>query len=469
MSWPAVVLWMLILGAAFTEGPALLYLLVVCGIFGSLQMLPGDGSGVTLLPQSVCAAFFVCKVMLWPGNITRAAEAALDPLRVGLFAAFMLFALVTAITLPRAFAGMVEVVPVSGFRFGTSVLAPISGNYTQSGYMLLSFATTLCVAVIGARDDVRRHYLLAVLTAAICLVLSGLADLVLYHAGLSALLDPFRTATYALLTDVEAVGAKRVVGLTPEASTYGSFCVGALGLLTFLRRFYRPGIEHLCVVATIVMLIVMTALSTSSSSYVGLAVFAMIYGIDFLRRFLRPARGQKGALRVEAGILGAITFIAFALVVLVPGVADPLVEMVDKMVFQKSATASYIERSAWNQVGWQAFLDTGGLGTGLGSIRVSNWSLSILGSTGMFGGLLMFGFVLQKLILTPRNATAQDAEFALGLKAAIAPTFVMYQLGGTIPDIGISTSLILGLLSVEYATRRAQGSEPSRARGIAPA
>ncbi len=65
-----------------------------------------------------------------------------------------------------------------------------------------------------------------------------------------------------------------------------------------------------------------------------------------------------------------------------PDLFDPIVSLVNKMVFQKASSASYAERSLWNRVGWHAFLDSGGLGAGLGSIRVSNWGISILAVPG---------------------------------------------------------------------------------------
>ena len=70
MSWPAAVLWVLMIAAVLSRGPSLLYLLMITGAFGSLQMLPFNG-GVNLLPQSACAALFVCKALIQRGNIDK--------------------------------------------------------------------------------------------------------------------------------------------------------------------------------------------------------------------------------------------------------------------------------------------------------------------------------------------------------------------------------------------------------------
>lgn len=62
---------------------------------------------------------------------------------------------------------------------------------------------------------------------------------------------------------------------------------------------------------------------------------------------------------------------------------DALSNMVDTVVFQKTSSESYIERSGWTRYGWKAFLATEGWGVGLGSARTSNWYVSILSNTGL--------------------------------------------------------------------------------------
>lgn len=465
MSWPAALLWVLILAGAVSSGPGLLYLLIISGVFGSLQMLPGGGGGANLLPQSACAAAFVCKVMIQRGNILRGAEAALDPQRLVLFTAFLVYAVFGAIMLPRVFSGMMEVVPVSAFRFGTDILKPGAGNITQSCYMTLSYATTLVFAIIGQVEATREHYLRALLCTAYALVATGIVDLVTFTLNIGAVLDPFRTATYALLTDVEAEGAKRVVGLMPEASSYGTACVGLLAALTFTRPLYRQGTEQLLVAGAIGLLTLMTMLSTSSTAYVGLAVFGLVYGLDLLMRMLDKTSIRRDQISMELSLIVLAAFAVFVAFVIKPTIFDPVVAMVDKMVFQKTNSASYVERSLWNQVGWQAFLDSGGLGAGLGSIRVSNWAVSILGSTGILGGLLMFGFLAQQLLAVPREVSRQTALFVTVTKLALLPVLAMYQLSGTIPDIGIAASVALGMIVAAHtpSVRWSQSSASARA------
>ncbi|WP_342165837.1 hypothetical protein [Methylobacterium sp. SD21] len=466
MSWPAVLLWLAIMAAAASRGPALLYLVLITGSIGSMQMLPGSGGGANLLPQSACAALLIGKVLIQRGNITRGTEAALDPQRLALFSAFLIYAVLGALVLPRVFAGMFEVVPVSAFRFGTDILKPSTGNITQSCYMALSYATTLCFTIIGQTDEMRDHFRTALICGAYALIGTGILDFITYTLHISAVLDPFRTATYALLTDVEAEGAKRVVGLMPEASSYGSACVGMLSLILFMRPFYRQGLEQVLAVVAIALLMVMTMLSTSSTAIVGLGVMGGVYGLDLMVRMLDPRNPRRDQLNIEISLIILIVFTIFVSFVVKPDLFDPLVNLVNKMVFQKASSASYVERSLWNRIGWHAFLDSGGLGAGLGSIRVSNWGISILGSTGLFGAVLMFGFIVQQLLAVPRTAPAHVKQFAAVSKLGLLPTLIMYQLAGTIPDIGILAAAVLGMVAATHAVRPA--SSPDLVPAVRP-
>lgn len=450
MSWPAAVLWVMMIAALFSRGPSLLYLLVSTGAFGSLQMLPFSGS-VNVLPQSACAALFVCKVLVQRGNVMRGIESALDPQRMILFTAFVVYAVFGALVLPRTFSGLFEVVPISAPMFGTDILRPASGNYTQSCYILLSYGTALALSTIGRSDALRTHYRRVLLCAAYVLVLTGVIDLVTYNLHIGYVLEPFRTATYSFLVDVEAEGAKRVVGLMTEASSFGTVCVGLMASLVFLRPFYEKGLEHLLALGAIALLGGMTILSTSSTGLVGLGVLGFVYGMDLLYRTVDLGNKRRHQLRHEIVAIFLVLFLATAGTLLKPDLLDPVYTMIDGLVYEKAKSASYAERTMWTRIGWQAFLDTGGMGAGLGSIRVSNWAVSILGSTGVFGAMLMFGFIAQQTLTTPRSDSKEGMAFGTALKLSLLPTLAMYLVVATIPDIGIGVASMLGLIAATHA------------------
>ena len=356
--------------------------------------------------------------------------------------------MLSALFLPRLFSGLVEVIPVSGASLdGPSLVQPRSGNFTQLGYMIISYFTTLSISVIGSRDDIQRHFLRALIWTSLALIVSGLADLVCYRLGLSALLAPFRTAGYELLTDVEAAGAKRVVGLTPEASSYGTLCLQMTAALLLLRPLFRAGWERLVANLALIGVAGMALLSTSATAFAGGGVLAVVYLIDLAGRAIRPGGPGGKSVGFEFAVLAVSLVLALAAIGLAPKLVAPLFDMLNKIVFEKSATFSYYQRNLWNQIGWAAFLDSGGLGVGLGSVRTSNWIYSILASTGIFGGAMIFGFLLQKIATPTRGATPEVASFRKGLRLWLLPALIMSTLGGTIPDIGVMMSIALGMLS----------------------
>lgn len=461
MTWPAVVLWICIFGGLWSSGPALLYVFAVSQSFGTLQMLPGESlGGVNILPQSVCAAVLVAKIVLQRGNIVRGLATAFDPGRAGLLMAFLNYSVLTALLLPRIFAGQVDVVPISGaIVSGTSVLAPAPGNVTQTAYVILSTVTVLAISVVGTRQEFQRHFILSLWVGGVVLVLTGWLDLVSSSLGLSALLDPFRNASYTLLIDNEVLGAKRIVGLMPEASSYGSGCVTAAATLTLLRPCFEPRFRQIWVPLTIIGLLLMSALSTSSSAYIGLVIFVLAFGLNWMLRSLNPRALERGDLSIELAIVLGGAFMLLCAVVLSPALLDPINAMLNAMLFQKASSESYMERSMWTAVGWHAFVATQGLGVGLGGLRTSNWFVSILGNTGVFGACLLFGFVLRLMIVRPGRDTAYRAEMRRALRLSLLPSLVMAWFSGTIPDFGVAEGAVFGMLVA--LTNREIEADPS--------
>ncbi len=313
----------------------------------------------------------------------------------------------------------------------------------------------------------RIYYLRALLWAAYVLVLTGIIDLITYNLHIGYVLEPFRTATYSFLVDVEAEGAKRVVGLMTEASSFGTVCVGLMASLVFLRPFYKQGLEHLLALVAIALLGAMTILSTSSTGLVGLGVLGFIYGVDLLYRTLDASNKRRDEIKQEFAVIFLVVFVAIAGTLLKPSLLDPVSTMIDGLVYEKAKSASYAERTMWTRIGWQAFLDTGGMGAGLGSIRVSNWAVSILGSTGLFGAMLMFGFIAQQALTVPRSVSKEQAAFGTALKLSLLPTLAMYLVVATIPDIGIAVASMLGLIAATHTPRSALRSASTLSEGRA--
>jgi hypothetical protein len=292
----------------------------------------------------------------------------------------------------------------------------------------------------------------ALLIGNFVLIASGVVDMTLG----GPLLEPFRNS-YALLTEVEVLGSKRVVGLMPEASIFGSTCVGAAANLVFLRPcFENAGVRNYVVPLAILGLLAMVALSTSSSGYVGLAVFAICFAANWLRRAWSPDAPNPDGMKWEAilTLLAALVFLA--VIVMTPHALDYVFQMIDTMVFKKSETGSYEERTGWTKVALNAFFATNGLGVGLGSVRTSNWFVNILSSTGIIGTAFLGCFILRVYLRRCRAVDPRIREFVTALKFGMVPQFATAALIGTTPDIGVDLASSMGLITSLTSTNAAE-------------
>jgi len=441
-------LWLLIIVAAFWRGPLpLLYVFGATASFGSLQMVPADAvGGMTLLPQSVCAACLVGKILAERGNLARALTLAVDPATLGPLFLFLAYGILSAYALPRFFMNMVYIIPVRPIGDAPVLLEPTAANFTQSAYMTLSISLLLVVTLKGGQPDFRRHFLQALLLTGVVLIATGLIDLFLGAAGLSYLLEPFRNATYALYVDDTIVGYKRVVGLLPEASTYGALCVTAAASLAFLRPCFETGLRDSLVPATVLALIVMAALSTSSTAYAGLGAFAVAFAINWLRRCFTPHAPSRIGLYGEAFVVIAVVVGLLLVIVLAPGLLDPINALLDVVIFNKSQSISYIQRNLATTTAMDAFFATSGIGIGLGSARTSNWFVAILSNTGIIGATLLTWFIA-RLYLQRCRSDSRTVEIVTALKFSLLPWFVMQALAGTTADIGVWPMSFLGIIA----------------------
>ena len=167
-------------------------------------------------------------------------------------------------------------------------------------------------------------------------------------------------------------GVRRVVGFTPEASTYGSICVQFLAAIALLRTLYE-GRQRVLATTCAASLGVLAVFSTSSTAYLGLAVLAAVYAVNWIRRaILSSSLGQSGlVVELLVGLGVAATLLVIWLIN--PKLFDPLINLVDEQIFNKPLSSSFYERSFWNTTAWNAVLSTWGLGVGFGSTRTSNW------------------------------------------------------------------------------------------------
>lgn len=463
MTWPSVFFWFLIIVAFWSRGPFLLYLFGGLGAFGTLQMLPGESlGGANFLPQAVCASFLVLKILLSERQVARAVAALIGPAQLGLLLFFVLYGAVTAYVLPRLFHHAVSVIPLNVPSRVPVALEATTGNVTQPAYLMLSFGVALSFSIAGRRSEFRRQFLLAIFIGGIVLIATGAADIIASKTGLAYILEPFRNASYTLLVEDEVLGSKRVVGLMAEASVFGATCVGYAASLAFLRPCFQRHLRDWGVPIVVIGLLTVAALSTSSTAYLGMGVFSVAFGINWLRRsFTNNFIAKAGTIaEISFIVLSILTLLSIAL--LSDGLLDPVYALLDKMILQKSESNSYVERAMWTTSALKAFLETGGLGVGLGSARTSTWPASVLSNTGVVGAAIMASFlVVVYLQRTPRNHFLH--EYQIALKFSLALCLMLLAISATVTDFGLSAASLIGLV-VALASADANTSVPPTRR-----
>lgn len=449
MTYPAVIFWFLFLKAAVSRQQTLLLMLFASFTFGSLAVLPPEvTAGSSFVPKTMFALLLVMKVLV-PTLLTRSSLVLeLASLKnLGFLFAFLAVSLITTIFVPSFLADTISVVPLKSLGFAsTEPLRPSQGNITQSIYLSVSVAVAAATALIARSPPFPGQLLLAVLVGGITLLTSGLIDMFASAAGLASLLDPFRNAGYAMITNAEVLGVRRVVGLMPEASSYGSSCVAFASALAFLRPLYAPGPARMVASSTAVALIGMALLSTSSSAYAGLAIFSVAYAINLVRRIANfSAIGHTGlAIEFVVGLIAVVSILMALL--LQPELFDPLLRLVDEIIFNKAMSNSFVERSFWNQVGWNALFSSYGLGVGLGATRASNYFVAVISNTGLIGGGCFFIFLLQTM-LRRSYGLPQSRELVTALKFTIIPSLGMAALGSATPDFEPWLAIIFGAIT----------------------
>ena len=300
-------------------------------------------------------------------------------------------------------------------------LHPGTSNISQTFYMLLSASFFLAVLLVIRRYGITWIHRALVVTAVVHLVLS-----VLDVFELDVLLSFIRTANYALLTHHEVHGFARIIGGFSEPSAYGSFSSSLLGyfaLHTFGSRSWVSGFLAQALGFCVL-------LSFSSTAYFG-AFFVVFFLLMVIAKKTLFGSGIPRCFVYLGWIAGVLGIVFFML-------NSALVEQVlDSLIFNKATSSSGHERGLWAEYGFRTFLDTYGLGAGVGSIRSNGWLAVYLGSVGIPGFLLALAFWLQVLLKPLSQALSDEASaIFIACKVAVLVTLMMKLASATSPNPG---------------------------------
>ncbi|MEJ2458068.1 MAG: hypothetical protein P8Y58_07925 [Novosphingobium sp.] len=417
--------------------------------------------GLTFTPTPIVSLLLIGRTFLDRKGPAAFLTLAVLPGRLMLLTLFWLVAAICTLFLPRLFAGAVMVVPIRGIVSAASPLQPTAQNISQFAYLSISVFSVFAFARMLQPAAMRQHALRAMALGGIVTVATGMLDYASQFLPITPLLEPFRTASYSLLTDIEVLGGKRVVGLMPEASAFGAQCLAFLSGLYFYRRaIVDDRLRDLQVPAAIGLLALCAWLSTSSGTLVGVAVFVCVAALEWFARINADERKHAVYRRGLGGEM-SVTVLAVAAVAMLilfqPQVLDPVYSLVQRMVLEKQSSSSFTERGMWRSTALASLFQTYGFGVGLGSTRSSSSVVGVFSGTGLIGGALFYAFVLQCLLRRVRGAPAETQFILAAFRFSYIPPFVVSLMVGD-ADFGGMAAFGFGIVT---AVTIAQG-KPSR-------
>jgi hypothetical protein len=377
----------------YTSYRCAVYAMAVFSLFGCALAL-GLGS-VGILPAQLFLAFFAVRAFNLAGGKGLADAVTLDKPGFWLLCT-SLWGVAGAILLPRLLLGSTLVYPVdrSSEFILLKPLAPVSGNLSQTVYCVGDLVVYCCMYAFLKYRGAYRTLANAVFLLTILDVLAAFIDIASHKAGIDAL-SFVKTAQFADMTGVEMGGLVRISGTFSETSSFSGF---TLPLFVFCLNLwfvgFRPRLSGVLAATTGVLLL----LSTSGTAYVGLGGYLGVLVFSRPNLISRSATVRKQRMWVISAC-GGVLCVLYA-VVFLPAVVSALGDFVNTAILSKAGSDSGVERMAWNTQGVTNFIDTYGIGVGLGSIRASSFLVVVLASLGIVG-VVCYGMFLGKSLLTP--------------------------------------------------------------------
>ena len=398
-------------------------------------------------PAHLLLLFVVCAALARPRALAVVGRSLAFPNEGFWLLLTALYAVLSALLLPRIFAGATYVFEIARTAIGPGIvampLAPASGNITQPIYFLGDVVCFLAFAVFASEPNGLKAITRAVLFCAALNLLFAVLDVGTWATGNADLLSVIRNANYRMLDDATILGMKRIVGSFPEASTFAYFTHGwfAFCVRLWLSGWHKRATGPLALLSLAVLLF-----STSSTGYGGLAGFgAALYASIAGQVLIRPVPRQMLAFLLLVPALAAVLFVGLRLD---PPAWDAVRNMFDKTVVGKLSTASGIERAEWNRQALVNFSDTDGLGGGVGSVRASSFPVAVLGNIGVIGAAT-YGAFLLALFFRRRNRWSESypSDCQSAARWACFTQLVAASLSGSFIDLGLPFFVFAGLAS----------------------
>jgi hypothetical protein len=309
-------------------------------------------------------------------------------------------------------------------------LRPVSGNFTQAGYAVAGVCAFFAFRSLLAPRGRLAHFRDAVLLLGTLNCVAAAWSLGEYYLGAPALLDSLRNAGYGINRAYESGGLLRIAGTFPETSAFSAF---TLPLFAFSLGLWLRGSRPQLAAALALTSLALLLASTSATAYAGLALYlgSLALGLGW-SAYSRGNVPRLSSLMVWLCLALLLVGVAFSFEL---EVSRRVRAFLDETLFLKLDSFSGVERGSWNRQAWANFLDTYGIGVGLGSARASSFPMVLLSNVGLPGMLLFLAF-LKHVLWLPRETA--PSPVARASRQAVLACLIAASLSATVFDLGVA-------------------------------
>lgn len=415
---------------------------LLCTLGSAAALLLG---GANVQPSHLFLVFLAAVSVTW----RKIANNALTALRFSepgfWLLCLVLYGILSSYLMPRLFLGNTYIVPLGSTgslitSSGIVPLEPVSSNITQSIYLLGDLACFIIIIAIGSTIDGFKALATALIAYAVANLFFGAVDIATSATGTQDSLKFIRNAQYTF-HDEESVGdMRRIIGSWPEASAFAAMTLGALGFTGTMWLYGRsPKITGPLAFLSLVFVL----LSTSSTGIVGsIAVIVLLYVVALTRCGTRYAYRFSSAYVIFTPLFAVLILL---IVLSNDTVYTKLSDYINTLVFDKANSESGMQRASWNYFAWLNFLDTWGLGVGLGTNRTSSFIMAVLSNLGIPGAIFYSIFITISFGIRRGISRSYFSDIRMAATISAMSLLIAAVIAGPTVDMGLLFYILAGV------------------------
>jgi hypothetical protein len=380
-----------------------LLLVAIGSMFGVYVVGSRDNLETFHLPPGPIIGLCFCLVWVIKNTASRNA-AKFDFTGIRYLLILSVYSLLITCISPVLFEGKIFVIRPNAIASQIREAQPISwttSSIAQSGYLFMSLIMVLAGVKLGGKEvgrlDKVPNVLLKIgvffsITVILEAIISLLgADFRFWDLLMAENLGDTRPPSPDV--NVGGLSLRRAVTVFTEASTYSTFMLGCVGA-SIIQFRWQPSFQNGLIIIIILFAI---ELAFSTTAIIGSFIISMVAMGPRLKTEFRQTR--QNIFIKFLPLVGALFLLLFLSATLLSDDYYKFVigKIFDSDGYEEGNYSSAAERAYWNNVSFQAFLDSYGLGCGAGATRASSFLVSFVSSFGIIG-IVSIGFVILEVL-----------------------------------------------------------------------